>query len=65
MAAWLQKRLKDAEALLEQADRTAQRVVVKDKDSPEASLTDASAGIVAGVVSTQRVLGHSTCLLPP
>ena len=32
MAAWLQKRLKDAEALLEQADRTAQRVVVKDKD---------------------------------
>ncbi len=37
MAAWLQKRLKDAEALLEQADRTAQRVVVKDRDKPRDS----------------------------
>ncbi|KAL0037207.1 hypothetical protein WJX79_006059 [Trebouxia sp. C0005] len=37
MAAWLQKRLKDAEALLEQADRTAQRVVVKDRDKPRNS----------------------------
>ena len=39
MAAWLQKRLKDAEALLEQADRTAQRVVVKDKDKAKAAAT--------------------------
>ncbi|DBA88229.1 TPA: hypothetical protein ACH3X1_016587 [Trebouxia sp. C0004] len=39
MAAWLQKRLKDAEALLEQADRTAQRVVVKDRDKPRNSLS--------------------------
>lgn len=52
MAAWLQKRLKDAEALLEQADRTAQRVVVKDKDSAKPTLAEDSAGPVAGVVLT-------------
>ena len=52
MAAWLQKRLKDAEALLEQADRTAQRVVVKDKDSPKITLAPNSAEPVAGGVLT-------------
>lgn len=53
MAAWLQKRLKDAEALLEQADRTAQRVVVKDKDNPKIPSTGVSAGPGAGVCSSQ------------
>lgn len=52
MAAWLQKRLKDAEALLEQADRTAQRVVVKDKDSPKLTVAQDSAVPVTGVVLT-------------
>lgn len=55
MAAWLQKRLKDAEALLEQADRTAQRVVVKDKDSPKTAFAQTSAGPVAGVALTFRL----------
>ncbi|KAL3143881.1 hypothetical protein ABBQ32_003696 [Trebouxia sp. C0010 RCD-2024] len=56
MAAWLQKRLKDAEALLEQADRTAQRVVVKDKDNPKIPSTGVSAGPGAGSLATGRIL---------
>lgn len=48
MAAWLQKRLRDAEALLEQADRTAQRVVVKERDKPKGVPAEADLGPDAG-----------------
>ena len=48
MAAWLQKRLRDAEALLEQADRTAQRVVVKERDKPKGLSVEADLGLAAG-----------------
>lgn len=65
MAAWLQKRLKDAEALLEQADRTAQRVV-KDNDNPKTTLTGVPAGPGAGALRTQiRATHHGAVLLPP
>lgn len=62
MAAWLQKRLKDAEALLEQADRTAQRVGVRDRDNrdPKITLADSSAGPVAGVTI---VSGNLSCTI--
>lgn len=63
MAAWLQKRLKDAEALLEQADRTAQRVGVKDRDNPKITLAESSAGHVAGVTVMSGKLS-STILQP-
>ena len=48
MAAWLQQRLKDAEALLEQADRTAQRAVVKERDKPRTATPEAFFDPAAG-----------------
>lgn len=47
MAAWLQKRLRDAEALLEQADKTAQRVVIKDKPIALPRVPSGSLGRIA------------------
>lgn len=46
MAAWLQKRLKDAEKLLEQADKTAQRVVVRDPPAALPRVLSSSLGNV-------------------
>lgn len=62
MAAWLQKRLKDAEALLEQADRTAQRVVVKEKDKPKIPFVEAHPGLAAGALDGQGGLARSQCV---
>ena len=66
MAAWLQKRLKDAEALLEQADRTAQRVVVKDQDqdkprNPQSVGVFPSGECVVRIAYTLAQIG-STCI---
>lgn len=56
MAAWLQKRLRDAEALLEQADRTAQRVVIKDKDKPKTS--QSASGVTLGMSTSYCKITH-------